>query len=237
LKTKNLAPFHPPGRWRRPGAGLARGFLLAGLAIAGPACTSSPAGYAPAADERLKPVYDAATRRLSELQYDSNQDGRPDVRAFMEGTRLLRAEIDENADGRPDRWEFYAEGARLQALGPSVDPSGGRSPLPIERVEISSRRDGAINRREFYERGVLARVEEDANGDGRTDRWETYAEGVMTTMALDLGHRGTPDRRFVYAPDGTVLRTEADPDGDGAFETVTPGQPPSTVTSAKPVVR
>ena len=39
----------------------------------------------------------------------------------------------------------------------------------------------------------------------------------MARLELDLQGKGFPDRRLVYGPDGNVIRTEADPDGDGTF--------------------
>ena len=35
------------------------------------------------------------------------------------------------------------------------------------RVDISTRRDGVADRREFHEKGTLVRAEQDTNGDGR----------------------------------------------------------------------
>jgi hypothetical protein len=226
LKTKNLSRFLGRGPRCR-----LRELTLPLLLISGQACAPAPSGQAPAGDDRLLPVYSADTGRLSELQYDSNRDGKPDMRAFMEGTRLLRAEVDEDADGRTDRWEYYVEGTRLQALETSAGSPEARARLPLGRVEISSRRDGSITRREFYERGAIARVEEDVNGDGKTDRWESYTGGRLTVMALDLSHRGSPERRFLYARDGAIAGVEIDPDGDGVF-TALPDQ--ATQSSARP---
>lgn len=40
----------------------------------------------------------------------------------------------------------------------------------IGKVEGSTRRDGKVNRREFYEKGAMLRAEEDGDGDGRPDK-------------------------------------------------------------------
>ena len=42
----------------------------------------------------------------------------------------------------------------------------------------------------------------------------------MIRLELDLQGKGFPDRRFTYSADGELLRTEADPDGDGKFEII-----------------
>jgi hypothetical protein len=129
----------------------------------------------------------------------------------MDGTRIHKLEADENEDGKIDRWEYYPA---------SSLPAGGK-PTP-ERIERATRMDGRVSRREFFERGSLARIEEDTNGDGAVDKWETYAGGVLSALALDMQHRGTPDRKLIYRPDGTLDRIEVDPAGTGRFYPVKP---------------
>jgi len=153
---------------------------------------------------RLTPVYGPKSGRLEELRYDANNDGRPDIIGFMDGSQLLRVEVDENGDGKPDRWEYYTAPSPPSA----AEPTSPRALPMLERVEEDSHFDGRISRREFYEHGQLARVEEDADGDGRADRWETHEGGVMKTMDLDLDHDGRADRRLMYSSDGNSVRTE-----------------------------
>ena len=38
------------------------------------------------------------------------------------------------------------------------------------RVEISTKRDGKVDRTEFYSAGEFTRAEEDTDGDGRIDK-------------------------------------------------------------------
>ena len=176
-------------------------FLTAGLSVGcqGAASTPEAAG-------RIEPAYDQATGRLTRLSYDSNKDGKHDTWAFMDGARLTRLEADENQDGKVDRWEYY--------------PAGGAAGLkqPPERIERSTRFDGQVSRREFFEAGVMVRVEEDTDANGQTDKWETYAAGALVTVALDTKGRGKPDRRLVYSPDGSLERIEADETGSGQFQ-------------------
>ena len=77
----------------------------------------------------------------------------------------------------------------------------------MTKLELSSHRDGKVDRVEYYEGGVRVRAEEDSNADGRIDKWEEYEGQRLTSVALDTEQRGTPNRRVVYAQDGTV-RTE-----------------------------
>jgi hypothetical protein len=167
-------------------------------------------GVVPSTDAagRITPAYDETTGRLTRLAYDSNDNGRDDTWASMDGTRLITLEADENEDGTIDRWEHYPA---TSAAGPRQSP---------ERIERATRLDGQVSRREYFEKGVLTRIEEDTDGNGAVDKWETYAGGALAVMALDTSGRGKPDRRLVYRPDGSLDRIEADPAGSGAFEVV-----------------
>ena len=161
----------------------------------------------------IKLVYSSETGRLEQMQYRPGDTAEGQSWAYMDGARLLRVEVDQDGDGQIDRWEHYG--------APPVNavPGDAASALlaALERVEISTRRDGVVSRRESYEGGVLVRVEEDTNGNGRVDKWESYAGGLLETVALDTAGRGQPDRRFIYGGSGEVARVEIDPDGSGRF--------------------
>lgn len=190
-------------------------------ALVCPAC-SDPDGAR--ARETTRPTYDKATGKLTELTYDANKNGTIDTWTDMDGTRPLRSRIDRNEDGRIDRWEYYDETGALAKVGFSRRDSGTPDAWAfsapggdLARVESSSTGDEArIDRREFYERGVMVRVETDANGDGRTDQWETYESGALKTAALDENRDGTPDRRLTYAG-GALVLIESEPDPSGTF--------------------
>jgi hypothetical protein len=167
------------------------------------ACEATPGT---AAQGRVEPAYDKSSGKLTRLAYDADNDGKHDTWAFMDGARLTRLEADENQDGRIDRWEFYP-----------VTATKGVKPTP-ERIERSTRLDGQVSRREYFENGVMVRVEEDTDGNGKPDKWETYAAGALVLLALDTQGRGKPDRRLVYAADGSLERIETDPAGTGHFE-------------------
>lgn len=180
------------------------GLVLAGALSAGcHGATSTP----PAAGQ-IEPAYDGATGKLTRLSHDSNNDGKHDTWAFMDGARLIKLEADENQDGRVDRWEYY----------PATGDGGVKQ--PPERIDRSTRFDGEVSRREFFEGGVMVRVEEDTDGDRQIDKWETYSGGALTVLALDTKGLGRPNRRLVYTPDGSLDRIEEDADGSGQFRVV-----------------
>lgn len=168
----------------------------------------------PAGDARVTPEYDQAGR-LSKLNFDRDGDGKPDTWGYMDGSRVIRVEMDENGDGQVDRWEHHRDGAQSGSGVPGATADGSVANT-VERVERSTRRDGRINRREFFDNGQLIRVEEDADGNGAVDKWETYEKGALAMMAIDTKGAGKPDRRIRYKPDGSV-EIEADETGSGNF--------------------
>lgn len=187
---------------------LCRGLLPAGLLLAAcTGCSNTPAQAA--GDPRTTAIYNKTDGRLEQIVSDRDGDGKPDTRAYMDGTRISRIEIDRDNDGKTDRWEFYVP-------APANAPKG-TPPSIIERADEASGPDQKITRREFYVNGALQRVEEDTDHDGKTDKWEFYEDNVLTRVEFDLGGHGYPDRRLVYGKDGNVVRVEVDPDGHGKF--------------------
>ncbi|MGE5243074.1 MAG: hypothetical protein ACM3SQ_02465 [Betaproteobacteria bacterium] len=204
--------------------------ILAGVAILGLSAWAYTDRDGPTA--AVHPTYDKATGKLTELAYDSDHDGRPDIWTDMDGTRPLRTRIDRNGDGKIDRWEEYDRHGALVKVGYSTKddgrPDAWVSPgenASIERVEMSSTHDEhRIDRWEYYDRskagpdggGVLLRVEQDTIGDGKPHKWETYRDGALETVAFDEDGDGKPDRRLTYQ--GSVLTSiESHPDGSGRF--------------------
>ena len=172
---------------------------------------------------RVEPVYDQKTGKLQVLKYDSDGNGRTDTWTYLNGARVVRIEIDKNEDGNVDRWEYYGSTKHLEKIGFSSQNDGKEDGWVFSgpdgvttRIERSTRRDGMVNRIEFYDHNLVARAEEDTDGDGRPDKWETYDGPRLTSVAFDTQHRGVPDRRISYRSDSTV-RIEVDPIGDGHF--------------------
>lgn len=176
-----------------------------------------------ACGDAVRPVYDADTRLAVRLDTDADRDGVVESRTYLVGGRIARLELDVTGDARVDRWEYYRADGTLARLGTSSALDGVEDTWVVQdgrqtRVEISTRRDGVVDRREVQEDGVLRRSEQDANADGQADHWATYEEGRVRELRIDTGlTTGRPDRRLLYGPDGVLLAIEEDPDGDGQF--------------------
>lgn len=189
--------------------------IAAGAFLLSPACGAPADG--PALAGSATPVYNERTGRLEELRSDSNLDGKIDAIAHMDGVKLKYIEVDRDFDGRFDRFEYYIEAPGTPAAAQSPD---GRSVL--DHAEEANGGDERLTRWEFYVNGVVTRVEEDTTLDGKVDKWEIFEGGLLRRLELDLEGVGRPTRRLIYGPNGEVERVEADPDGDGRFEAVSP---------------
>ena len=190
---------------------------MLGSGCLSPVPSNVPAQAAAAAGETER-LYDSETGSLGQIRYRPDDSGEGQSWAFLDGARLVRIEVDEDGDDQVDRWEHYG------APPVSAEPGDAAAALlaALERVDVSTRRDGVVSRKEYYEGGMLVRAEEDTSGDGRIDKWESYDGGFLEMVALDTAGRGRPDRRFVY-DGGEVARVEVDPDGSGRFRPLADG--------------
>jgi hypothetical protein len=197
--------------------------LYVPLIVAAALLASGCSAERDAARKRITPEYDE-NGKLQLLKYDSKDTGKVDTWSYMDGARVVRIEIDADDDGRIDRWEHYGADQKLEKVGMSRQNDGREDawsfPGPegpgssVARIEISTRRDGTIDRIEYYELDAIVRATEDTDADGRVDKWETYGDGRLTSVAFDTARRGVPDRRLTYGPGGDA-KMEIDLQGDG----------------------
>ena len=144
------------------------------------------------AGQTVRAVIDERSRRAPELRFDLDADGVPETRAHVDSEQDgVRVERDLDADGVTDRWEYYADlreaqAGRLEKLGFSLAGDAVADAWAFHgadgqlvRLEVSTRRDGVVDRWEHYEDGVMVRTESDDDGDGRIDTWSTYVNGIL----------------------------------------------------------
>ena len=172
------------------------------------------ASVAGCARDGVTPVYDTAGA-IARIDYDTDRDGRIDMRAYLVDGHAVRIEADGNGDGVIDRWEYYGGDGHLDRLGTSSENDGVEDTWVAQtgdqmRVDTSTHRDGIADRHEFHENGVVVRAEQDTNGDGRIDQWQRFDRGKLRELLIDTTQSsGRPDRRLVYADDGALQRVES----------------------------
>jgi hypothetical protein len=162
-------------------------------------------GASSSASRDVQAEYDATTGKLRQLTMDAKKDGKPNVISYMDGARFVRIEIDSDENGSVDRWEYYSPDQNLEKVGLSRLNDGiadtwlfkGPDGQPA-RIDRATRRDGKVNRSEFYTAGQLTRAEEDTNGDGRLDKWETYQDGALAEVSFDPTNSGKPTITINY---------------------------------------
>jgi hypothetical protein len=154
--------------------------------------------------------------RIAVVEYDSNGNGRADHIAHYDESRQIRLiEVDEDHDAWVDRWEHYDAAGVLEKVGRwrrkpgHADEWTYRAPdgLPA-RIDYDDSGDGAVDRVEILESGIVVRVETDSDRDGQIDRWQRWDKGRLASEELDITGDGTPDRRLVFGPRAEVQRVE-----------------------------
>lgn len=153
----------------------------------------------------VRAVVDQRTGRVAELLLPGPVHVAPSTRAYLDEYGGVRLDRDLDADGAVDRWEYYADSGQLErrraekvgfslAGDEIVDAWVFHSAAgEVTRVEVSTNRDGLVDRWEHYENGLLVRVEADTDHDGRIDEWSTYVDGILSTTAADKDGDGRPD--------------------------------------------
>lgn len=148
------------------------------------------------APSRARGVYTHDTRVLVRLDYDYNADGLIDVRTYMRDGRPVRLEGDTDGDGRVDRWEYYGAAGELLRIGASSEDDGRvdtwiRTSADERHVDISTARDGVVDRREVYKGNTLVRVDFDGTRLGRPTKrivYGTSGEARVETIEKENGH-------------------------------------------------
>lgn len=149
--------------------------------------------------DTVRAVIDEATGRVAEVRLAPGGDFARALRVLLDEGGSARVARDLDGDGATDRWDHYAD-ARAVGSGEieKVGFSGAGDGIEdswaffddqgeIRRVEVSTRRDGKVDRWEHYREGALARVETDSDGDGRVDHVSTYEHGVPVRDAPASG--------------------------------------------------
>lgn len=120
---------------------------------------------------RIRQVFDASLI-LQRMDVGSDNAGPVVERLVSAGARLA---FSTRNDGVLDAW--VTRDAKAQT----------------SRIEVSTKRNGKIDRWELYLKGQMVRVDLDTNGNGKPDQWMTYEEGILMDTFIDANEDGQPD--------------------------------------------
>ena len=115
-------------------------------------------------------------RQLEAVQLDVNADGRVEESVTVQNGALAGVGFSLAGDGVIDAWAYRDSNGQLS------------------RIEVSTKRDGRIDRWEHYTNGLMVRVDLDTNGNGRPDRWQTYEGGILMDTFVDANEDGRADK-------------------------------------------
>ena len=140
--------------------------------------------------------WDPRTRRYQLIHETTNKDGLRIRRLLTDGLEVQQTELSGDNVG-PVVEQLASSGARFPFSTRNdgvIDAFVTRdAKLATARVEVSTKRNGRIDRWEQYVKGQLVRVDLDTDGNGKADRWMTYEEGILMDTFLDADEDGQPD--------------------------------------------
>src|SRR5690349_13039918 len=105
--------------------------------------------------------------QLHEVRVDSNRDGVDDATVVVSDDKIAGAGFSLANDGVIDAWAYR------NAAGDLI------------RIEVSTKRDGKIDRWEHYRNNRMFKVDLDTDGNGKADRWQTYEDGILMNTIID----------------------------------------------------
>lgn len=139
--------------------------------------------------QRHELIHETTTKAGVRIRRLYADDLRHVLRTEMSGTGIDSTIVIETpAAGSAERLGFSSNNDGVIDAWSTTDPKTGE-----RRVEMSTRRNGKIDRWERYVKGVLVRVDLDTNGNGKPDRWQTYEAGILMDTFLDANEDGQAD--------------------------------------------
>ena len=119
-------------------------------------------------------IHEATTRSGAHIRRVFADDSVRVLRTEVSGGGEPPISFEASLDGTPDRIGFSSINDGVIDAWSITDPKTGE-----RHVEMSTRRNGKIDRWEHYVKDALIRVELDTNGDGKPDRRMTYEDGIL----------------------------------------------------------
>lgn len=139
--------------------------------------------------QRYELIHETATQAGVQIRRVYADDLRQVLRTEMSGTGIESPLVFEpDAVGSSNRVGFSSVNDGVIDAWSIADPKTGDT-----RVEMSTARNGKIDRWERYVKGALVRVDLDTNGNGKPDRWQTYEAGILMDTFIDADEDGQAD--------------------------------------------
>ena len=113
--------------------------------------------------------------RLKEVRIDANRDGIDDADVAVTDSNIAGVGFSLGNDAVIDAWAFRNSAGELV------------------RIEVSTKRNGKIDRWEHYNNNQMIKVEIDTDGNGKPDRWQTFEDGILVNTFIDANEDGRPD--------------------------------------------
>ncbi len=117
--------------------------------------------------------------KLVRIEEDRNHDGKPDAWFEYVAGKLVSSKYDNNFDGKPDDWLTYKDRFNVvEKVDTDFDGTPDYTVFWVnglrQRADWHPHDSANIDRREFYEHGVLKEKLVDTDGDGIFDQKITY---------------------------------------------------------------
>lgn len=139
--------------------------------------------------QRYELIHETTTKAGVHIRRLYADDLRSVLQTEMSGTGIESPMVIETeAAGAPPRMGFSSNNDGVIDAWSTADPKTGET-----RVEMSTRRNGKIDRWERYLKGALVRVDLDTNGNGKPDRWQIYEAGILMDTFIDANEDGNAD--------------------------------------------
>ena len=173
--------------------------LLAAVGCGGD--TAAPDAKTASAVRSTVIVHEACDESGGSVQsFDTNNDGKPDVRKVSKGGHEVCRITDLNHDGKPDMFEYFDANGQIRRRESDYDDNNVVNAIEtyengkLVRRDLDTTNQGKIDTWDFFDpaTGNRIRRERDANGDGKVDQWWTY-DGGQVTIAMDSNGDGQPD--------------------------------------------
>lgn len=185
------------------------------------------------------------------IAFDTNNDGKPDIKRVMNGDREICRITELKRDGRPNMFEYFDASGQIRRRESDYLGDGTANLIEhyeggkLVRREFDTANHGRLDTWDFFDpaTGLLAKRERDTTGDGRIDQWWSYdASGVTVTRDRNGDGLPDPDATLTFDRSGNLVTSaahaptapeaETDADAGAATPEASPAPDAGTISTA-----